>query len=45
MNEIYKINDSAKMSRSAENSATAHTLVRCGAFNERNKTHIKVVYL
>ncbi len=28
MNEIHKINDSAKMNKSAENPATAHTLDR-----------------
>jgi len=28
MNEIHKINDSAKMNRSEENPATAHTLDR-----------------
>jgi len=28
MNEIHKINDSAKMKRSAKNPATAHTLDR-----------------
>ena len=29
MNEIHKINDSAKMKGSAENPATAHTRSRC----------------
>ncbi len=37
MNEIHKINGSAKMNRSAKNSATAHTLDRSLPAKKRNQ--------
>ena len=36
MNKLLKINGNAKMNRSAENPATAHTHSRCGALKGEN---------